>query len=61
MLKMSLFFDDTSNQTIDHPIVEEPNELVDDDSDEDTLNEYVDPDEWQHAVLESNDDFRKVS
>ena len=40
MLKiMLLFFDDTSNQNIDHPIVEESNELADDDSDKDILNE----------------------
>ena len=58
---MSLFFDDTSNQTIDHPIIKEPNELVDDHSDEDILNGYVDPDEWKQAVLESNDDFLILS
>ena len=61
MLKiMPLFFDDTSNQNIDHPIVEESNELADDDSDKDILNEYVDPDEWQQAILESKDHFWKL-
>ena len=58
---MSLFFDDTSNQTINHPILEEPNELVGGDSDKYILKEYVDPDEWQQAILESTDDFWKLS
>ena len=58
---MPLFFEDTSNQTINYPILEEPNELVGGDSDKDILKEYVDPDEWQQAVLESTDDFWKLS